>query len=144
VFAIDAVRQAALLIQDIQAQMVSSTLTKGDRSPVTVADFAAQALIGRPVTPVSYAGVARRTTRRVVYAESAAVSAATAQQQQQAAAAPPPAPAPAPAQLPAGTVVTALPAGCTSTVVDGVNLFNCGGVMYQPTFQSNNLVYVVR
>jgi hypothetical protein len=103
----------------------------------------ANAVVGRPATPVSVAGVARRTTRRtVVYSSTAAASAsqqqAAAQQQQ---AAPQPQPAAAP---PAGTVVTALPAGCTSTVVDGVNLFNCGGVMYQPTFQSNNLVYVVK
>jgi hypothetical protein len=28
--------------------------------------------------------------------------------------------------------------------VDGVSMFNCGGVMYRPTFQSNNLVYVVQ
>jgi hypothetical protein len=27
----------------------------------------AQAIIGRPLTPMSYAGVARRTTRRAVY-----------------------------------------------------------------------------
>ena len=26
----------------------------------------------------------------------------------------------------------------------GINLFNCGGVFYQPTFQGNNLVYVVK
>lgn len=30
----------------------------------------AQAVIGRPLTPVSYAGVARRTTRRAIYATS--------------------------------------------------------------------------
>lgn len=36
----------------------------------------AEAVIGRPMTPVSYAGVARRTTRRTVYAASAASSAA--------------------------------------------------------------------
>ena len=30
----------------------------------------AEAVIGRPMTPVSYAGVARRTTRRTVYAAS--------------------------------------------------------------------------
>ena len=28
----------------------------------------AHAVVGRPLTPVSYAGVARRTTRRMVYA----------------------------------------------------------------------------
>lgn len=30
----------------------------------------AQAVIGRPMTPLSYAGVARRTTRRAIYATS--------------------------------------------------------------------------
>lgn len=44
-FAIKAARQAALLIQTIQAEMVTESLTKGDRSPVTIADFAAQALV---------------------------------------------------------------------------------------------------
>ena len=32
----------------------------------------AQAVIGRPLTPMSYAGVARRTTRRAAYAGAAA------------------------------------------------------------------------
>jgi len=45
-FAINAVRQASLLVKQVQAEMVSSALTKDDRSPVTVADFAAQALVG--------------------------------------------------------------------------------------------------
>ncbi len=45
-FAVDAVRQAAVLVKQVQAEMVSPALTKDDRSPVTVADFAAQALIG--------------------------------------------------------------------------------------------------
>jgi hypothetical protein len=36
----------------------------------------AQAVIGRPLTPMSYAGVARRTTRREVYAVGAASAAA--------------------------------------------------------------------
>ena len=31
----------------------------------------AEAIIGRPLTPMSYAGVARRTTRRTVYAAGA-------------------------------------------------------------------------
>lgn len=30
----------------------------------------AQAVIGRPLTPLSYAGVARRTSRRMIYATS--------------------------------------------------------------------------
>ena len=45
-FALDIVRQASLLVKQVQAEMVSPALTKGDRSPVTVADFASQALIG--------------------------------------------------------------------------------------------------
>ncbi|MCI0335762.1 MAG: 3'(2'),5'-bisphosphate nucleotidase [Planctomycetes bacterium] len=46
-FAIDAVREASLLARRIQRDMVGSGLTKDDRSPVTVADFAVQALIAR-------------------------------------------------------------------------------------------------
>ncbi len=42
--AIDTVRQVSLLVKHIQQEMVTDALTKGDKSPVTVADFAAQAL----------------------------------------------------------------------------------------------------
>jgi hypothetical protein len=126
-------------------------------TPVVVGD--AEAIVGAPLTPVSVGGVARRTTRRaVVYGSSASnqaaqQEAAAAQQQaaqaeadaaaaqQQAAAAQQQADA---SRLPSGTVVTALPSGCESITVDGVSLFNCGGVMYKPQFQSNNLVYVVQ
>lgn len=44
-FAADAVREAALLVRRIQREMVGGSLTKDDLSPVTVADFAAQALV---------------------------------------------------------------------------------------------------
>jgi 3'(2'), 5'-bisphosphate nucleotidase len=46
-FAIAAVREAAELTRRVQAEMVSAALTKGDKSPVTVADFTAQAIIAR-------------------------------------------------------------------------------------------------
>jgi 3'(2'), 5'-bisphosphate nucleotidase len=46
-FAIDAVREASLLARRIQREMVTGTLTKDDRSPVTVGDFAVQALVAR-------------------------------------------------------------------------------------------------
>jgi 3'(2'), 5'-bisphosphate nucleotidase len=46
-FAIDAVREASRLARRIQREMVGSGLTKDDRSPVTVADFAVQAVIAR-------------------------------------------------------------------------------------------------
>ncbi|HEX7976285.1 MAG TPA: inositol monophosphatase family protein, partial [Anaerolineales bacterium] len=45
-FALQAVRQASLLVRQVQTEMVSVALTKDDRSPVTVADFASQALVG--------------------------------------------------------------------------------------------------
>ncbi len=45
-FALEAVSKAACLAADIQKEMVSKALTKDDRSPVTVADFAAQAVVG--------------------------------------------------------------------------------------------------
>ncbi|QDT67821.1 Inositol-1-monophosphatase [Planctomycetes bacterium MalM25] len=46
-FALDAVREAALLTRRVQAEMVTDALTKGDKSPVTVGDFAAQAVVGK-------------------------------------------------------------------------------------------------
>jgi 3'(2'), 5'-bisphosphate nucleotidase len=46
-FAIAAVREASLLARRIQREMVGSGLAKDDRSPVTVADFAVQALVAR-------------------------------------------------------------------------------------------------
>src|SRR3954466_472808 len=46
-FAIEAVREASLLARRIQREMVTGALTKDDRSPVTVADFAVQALVAR-------------------------------------------------------------------------------------------------
>lgn len=44
-FAIQSVKKAAMLVRQVQAELVSLALTKDDRSPVTVADFASQALI---------------------------------------------------------------------------------------------------
>jgi hypothetical protein len=130
----------------------------------------ARAVVGAPLTPVSAAGVARRTTRRVVVAESTATQAsaansaaaqqqaataqqqsATAQQQsataqQQAATAQQQAAtAPRPPGAPAvGAVVATLPAGCKPETKNGVEYHNCGGVYYRAAFQGNNLVYVVQ
>ena len=102
-------------------------------------------------------GVRRRTRRRTAvvvgsaaYAEGAAAQqqAAYAQQQaattqqQAAATAPPPPSAAAGKPLPLGTVVSALPGGCTSTPVGGVEYYYCGGNFYRAVFQGNQLVYV--
>jgi hypothetical protein len=100
----------------------------------------AHAVVGAPLTPVSVAGVARRTTRRTVVAGTAAAAStattATAPQQDT---------VPHPPGAPAiGTVVSALPAGCKPETRSGVEYQNCGGVYYRAAFQSNNLVYVVQ
>lgn len=46
-FAIAVVREAALLVRRVQREMVTSAISKEDKSPVTVADFAAQALVSK-------------------------------------------------------------------------------------------------
>lgn len=46
-FAVDVVREAAQLVRRVQREMVVGALAKDDKSPVTVADFAAQALVGK-------------------------------------------------------------------------------------------------
>ena len=75
-------------------------------------------------------------------AATAQQQAATAQHQAAASAPPPPPPAASGQPLPLGTVVSSLPAGCTSTPVGGVDYFYCGGNFYRAVFQGNNLVYV--
>ena len=75
--------------------------------------------------------------------EAAAAKQEAAAAKQQAAAAPPPASPPAAgAPLPLGTVVQALPAGCASTPVGGVEYYYCGGNFYRAAFQGTQLVYV--
>ncbi len=44
-FAVEAAQKAALLVRRIQRDLAAEALTKNDRSPVTVADFAAQAVV---------------------------------------------------------------------------------------------------
>ena len=46
-FATRAVRTASLLVKEIQLNLAQPALTKDDRSPVTIADFASQALVGK-------------------------------------------------------------------------------------------------
>lgn len=69
----------------------------------TLADFSlvrdAEAVVGRPLTPVSVAGVARRTTRRTIYRTS--------------------------------VYVATLPPSCTTIVVEGTTLQQCGSTYYQ-------------
>ena len=127
----------------------------------------AEAIIGMPWTPLSFAGVARRSMyREAAYgaaasaaaanvaaanyayanaaaAQAAAANAAAAQAAASQAAAAAAAAHAAASALPIGTIVPSLPPGCTSTVISGVNYFNCGGVYYRAGFQGNNIVYIV-
>src|SRR5882724_1037810 len=106
----------------------------------------AEAIIGMPWTPLSFAGVARRSMYReaawnaaamnaaavnAAYANAAAAQAAAANAAAAQAAAANAAAAAANAQriaatLPIGTTVPYLPPNCNSTLINGVNYFNCG------------------
>ena len=44
--------------------------------------------------------------------------------------------------LPLGTVVSELPADCSTVMVSGVEYNHCGADYYRAVFQGNNLVYV--
>jgi len=128
----------------------------------------AEAIIGMPWTPLSFAGVARRSMYReavwhaatvnavaanaaaanMAYANAAAAQASAANAAAAQAAAANAAAAAAAAQraaaaLPIGSTVPYLPPNCSSTVINGVNLFNCGGVYYKAGFQGNSVVYIV-
>lgn len=59
-------RLAALAV-GIAAMLLGDLPTNGTGSFISEA----QAIVGRPLTPVSYAGVARRTTRRTIAAGAA-------------------------------------------------------------------------
>jgi hypothetical protein len=70
----------------------------------------AQARIGRPVTPGSVAGVARRTTRRHIRRST--------------------------------IYVASLPRSCTTVVIEGTTLTQCGTTYYQPYGTQYVVVYV--
>ena len=127
----------------------------------------AEAIIGMPMTPLSYAGVARRSMYReavvvstvnaaaasaaaanmaaanAAAAHAAAANAAAAQAAAANAEAAAAAAQRAAAALPIGAMVPSLPPGCGSTVIGGVNYFNCSGIFYRAGFQGNNVVYIV-
>jgi len=66
----------------------------------------------------------------------------SAKAQQQAAATTPTPSAASGKPLPLGTVVSALPPGCVSPPVGGVEYYYGGGNFYRAVFQGNKLVYV--
>ena len=56
--------------------MSGGLLLDGDSAILGSLVSSAEARVGRPLTPMSYAGVARRTTRRAVYGTAAAAAGA--------------------------------------------------------------------
>ena len=130
----------------------------------------AEAIIGLPFTPFSIAGAARRSMYREAAWNAAAINAASANAAAanmaaanaaaaqaaaananaaaaQAAAANAAAAAAAAhaaqAALPIGSTVPYLPPNCTSSLISGINYFNCNGVFYRAGFQGNQVVYIV-
>jgi hypothetical protein len=85
---------------------------------VPLAPSRASAVIGRPLTPVSYAGVARRSSRRVARRTVARTAAYTY-----------------PTAYPTATT---LPDDCV--VVDGA--YTCGSTQYTPAMDGGTVVYV--
>lgn len=79
--------------------LIAAALVVDGWLPVGFAIKDAEARLGRPMTPVSVAGVARRTTRRTI--RRTTVYAAT------------------------------LPRGCSTVVISGASLHQCGGTYYQ-------------
>jgi hypothetical protein len=109
----------------IAALTVAGELT--GTSPLLLGGGDAHAVIGRPLTPMSYAGVARRTTRRAVYA-GAAVAATSPY-------------VAAPPVVPTAGVVTTLPGDCARADASGGVYYQCGAGRYQPYYYGSTLVY---
>jgi hypothetical protein len=91
------------------ACMIAVTFATDGWDPVSLVVRDASARVGRPATPASVAGVARRTTRRTVRRTTA--------------------------------YVATLPRGCTTVIVEGTTLQQCGGTYYQP--YNNQYVVVI-
>jgi hypothetical protein len=96
----------------VPVMLAGFAMLAADSIPLPLGSFVsdAQARIGRPLTPGSVAGVARRTTRRVIRRST--------------------------------VYVAALPAGCVRTSVNGVVVWSCAGVYYQPYGGRYVVVYI--
>ena len=94
--------------------------------PLLLGGGDAHAVVGRPLTPVSYAGVARRTSRRTVrrnvgyggYGYGAPVAGAA---------------------VAGAAVISTLPAGCGFAG----GIYTCGSVHYRPYYDGPTVVYQV-
>lgn len=94
-----------------------------ENGPMILGGSESHAIVGRPLTPVSYAGVARRTARRSAYyggGYGAPYGGAYA----------------VPYAAPSG-YVTALPGGCAPSG----GYYVCGGARYRPYYNGPAVVY---
>ena len=90
--------------------LIAVGLTVDGWSPVNLVSSEVEARVGRPMTPVSVAGVARRTTRRTIRMST--------------------------------IYVASLPPSCTTIVIEGTTLQQCGGTYYQTHGTQYVQVYV--
>ncbi len=112
----------------------------------------AEAIVGRPATPGSVAGGARRTSRRtsrrVVRRHTAVAPVAVVAPAAVVVAPAPtvvvaPAAAPAAATIPIGMTIATPPSGCQDASVGGLSYLACGSTWFQPRIQAGAVVYVV-
>jgi hypothetical protein len=104
-------KKATFLALVLAVPLMNVDLAPGDSLLPRLVLNDADARIGRPLTPMSVAGVARRTTRRAI--------------------------------ILSGTYVAALPPACTTIVIEGTMLHQCGGTYYQPSGSQYVVVNVV-
>jgi len=90
--------------------LVATGLVVDVWSPVNLVSSDVEARVGRPATPGSVAGVARRSTRRTIRRST--------------------------------VYVASLPPSCTTIVIEGTTLQQCGGTYYQTHGTQYIQVYV--
>jgi hypothetical protein len=119
--------------------LFAALLQAASMVPVLVVPTAADAIVGRPATPRSVAGVGRRTTRHVARhtvvrapVRVAPVAGAVAVGAAMTATA-----------FAVGTVVASQPSGCRETMANGLTYLQCDGTWFQPQYQGGQVVYVV-
>jgi hypothetical protein len=104
-------KKSTFLMLALAVPLMGVDFVPGDFAVPRLAINQAEAIVGRPLTPVSVAGVARRTTRRMIYATS--------------------------------VYVATLPPACTTVIIEGTTLHQCGGTYYQPSGSQYVVVNVV-
>jgi hypothetical protein len=104
-------KKSTFLMLALAVPLVGLDFVPGDFAVPGVVINDAHAIVGRPLTPVSVAGVARRTTRRMIYATN--------------------------------VYVATLPPSCTTIVIEGTTLQQCGGTYYQQSGTQYVVVNIV-